>query len=444
MEEHIIHHGFIAPIINADHFVLGASQLPTDIIRADRDYTSFLPEFERQMLYGLETCNCSGFGTDQAIQIYLKAKYGVTMNFSDRDLGIKAGTRPPGNDPHTVAEAWRKQGVAQEKTLPWTTDANTIDKYYSYPSEQKKNQCITEGKNFLTVYDMGHEWVWSDPNISIAEKQKLILDALQYSPVAVSVLAWRQDGDVYVKDRGEPDNHWVVIVKGEEGKPWKILDHYSPFLKDLEWEYDFGFAKRYHLEKVSEEEVIKQSAITALQEQIIALANQVIALYQKLIAQKFGSISVQNLLQSPLQILLQKLTLSLTNLKYTIMPKETYLWDTPAHARHSVRVLCDEASMSVAQKNILCACVQQESQFNPKAIGKPNTNGTIDYGICQFNNGKNAEGVPLWIGPGADFASVDEVLNNPEKCVRVMIREFKAGHQNWWSSYKTGAYKKWL
>ena len=65
-------------------------------------------------------------------------------------------------------------------------------------------------------------------------------------------------------------------------------------------------------------------------------------------------------------------------------------------------------------------------------IGKPNKNGTRDYGICQFNDGKNAKGVPFWIGKGAAFASVEEVLNNPEKCVRVMIKTYKAGHIGWW------------
>lgn len=119
-------------------------------------------------------------------------------------------------------------------------------------------------------------------------------------------------------------------------------------------------------------------------------------------------------------------------------------WDTPANVRHSVRVMCDEAGLSLAAKNIITACIQQESQFNTKAIGQPNRNGTIDYGLCQYNNGRNARGVPYWIGPGADFASIEEVLNDPEKNVRVMIREYKKGNIRYWSSYSTGAYKKWL
>jgi hypothetical protein len=111
--------------------------------------------------------------------------------------------------------------------------------------------------------------------------------------------------------------------------------------------------------------------------------------------------------------------------------------------RHNVRVLCDLAGLDLIAKNTITACIEQESDFWPRAVGKPNANGTIDYGICQFNNGE-LHGVPLWIGAGAAFASVDEVLNNPQKCVELMISEYKAGHINWWSSYSTGAYKQFM
>lgn len=107
-------------------------------------------------------------------------------------------------------------------------------------------------------------------------------------------------------------------------------------------------------------------------------------------------------------------------------------WSTPRQAFHSTRVLCDEMGLTYEQKNEICYTIYRESEFNIKAIGKPNNNGTRDYGICQFNDGKNAKGIPFWIGKGATFASIDEVLNNPEKCVRVMIQTYKAGHIEWW------------
>lgn len=120
-----------------------------------------------------------------------------------------------------------------------------------------------------------------------------------------------------------------------------------------------------------------------------------------------------------------------------------YAWDTQPHARHSTRLICDEMGLSVEKKNRLCACIFQESSFKPNAIGKPNRNGTVDYGLCQYNNG-TIRGVPLWIGPGAAFKDANEVLTSPEKNVRIMIKTVEAGHWNWWSSFSTGAYKQWL
>ena len=111
--------------------------------------------------------------------------------------------------------------------------------------------------------------------------------------------------------------------------------------------------------------------------------------------------------------------------------------------RHNVRVLCDLAGLALYDKNVITACIEQESDFDPQAIGKPNANGTIDYGICQFNNGE-LHGVPLWIGEGAYFTSTDEVLRDPTKCVNEMIAQYKLGHINWWSSYSTGAYLKFM
>lgn len=120
------------------------------------------------------------------------------------------------------------------------------------------------------------------------------------------------------------------------------------------------------------------------------------------------------------------------------------LWGTQKEAWHSVRVLCDEAGLTYAQKNIVCACVYQESGFltNPK----PNQNKdpktghvwSTDYGIAQVND--------YWhIGPGKTFPSVQYVLDNPEKVMRWMISVMKkTGALQPWSSYVTGAYLKWL
>jgi len=136
-----------------------------------------------------------------------------------------------------------------------------------------------------------------------------------------------------------------------------------------------------------------------------------------------------------------------------IETKQSLKWDTPADARHSARVIMDEMGLTgvvdrktgLKAKDLLTACIMQESGFNPKAIGRTNFDGTRDYGLAQFNTGKNKRtGQPYWIGPGAAFKDIEEVLNNPEKNVRIMVNEYKRGNLRLWASYSTGAYKKWI
>lgn len=122
-------------------------------------------------------------------------------------------------------------------------------------------------------------------------------------------------------------------------------------------------------------------------------------------------------------------------------------WDTPRKAFKSTRMLADEMGLTVDQKNILCACIYQESRFkNYVSPGVPTMNknrrkdgtvSSVDYGIVQVNDFYH-------IGPGKTFPSLQFVLENPEKLVRWMIRCYKAGELWLWSSYKFGHYKQWL
>lgn len=110
-------------------------------------------------------------------------------------------------------------------------------------------------------------------------------------------------------------------------------------------------------------------------------------------------------------------------------------FDTPQKAYHSVRVMCDNAGLPYAVKNDICATIYQESAFIYDILGKPNNNGSIDVGLCQYND-------PLWIGPGKLFSSRQDCIDNPERAVKNMIQCFKDGHANWWMGYAVR--KKWL
>lgn len=111
-------------------------------------------------------------------------------------------------------------------------------------------------------------------------------------------------------------------------------------------------------------------------------------------------------------------------------------WTNPAAVRHSIRVICDDYGLSWAEKDVICAVIQGESGFNPKATNV-NTDGSVDYGLCQLNS-------RWYIGPDKEVKTGHEALNDPEKCVRVMVKAYKAGRLRDWWAYRNGSYKKFL
>lgn len=136
------------------------------------------------------------------------------------------------------------------------------------------------------------------------------------------------------------------------------------------------------------------------------------------------------------------------NAPTSVLPPETSnTWDTQQHNYHNTRVLCDSANLTLQQKNIVCACIYQESQFynylpNGSPVKHENiVNGKVsstDWGIVQVND-------YFHIGVGKDFPSVEYVLSNPDKCIQWMIDIMaKTGKLQPWSSYTSGAYVQWL
>ncbi len=113
-----------------------------------------------------------------------------------------------------------------------------------------------------------------------------------------------------------------------------------------------------------------------------------------------------------------------------------YLWDTPADARHSVRVICDEESLTLEQKNTMTATIGGESGWIIAATHKNIVNGvvaSVDNGICQWNS----------IYHGKEITP-DEALHDPEKAVRLMCAYWKRGQRNLWDAYLNGSYKRYL
>lgn len=97
-----------------------------------------------------------------------------------------------------------------------------------------------------------------------------------------------------------------------------------------------------------------------------------------------------------------------------------------------IREMAKEKGLREQTTDILVAVIKCESGLNPRAINK-NSNGTIDYGLCQFND--------YWYH---NIISPEVALNNPKKAVEVMIEQLKKNRANDWICYRSKKYKEFL
>lgn len=234
--------GFVEPVITPEQYVLGAGQVPLSPLKMDSDWSDVKHVKEYQNKPSFDTFNCTGFNALNHTEHYELVAFGELKNYSDRWLGIIAGTRPPGNDPQTVYEAIRKYGLIPEEMLPFTDDIKNVDEYYSFKGGNME-KCYAEGRRWLEKYDFKHEWVF-DRNDSLSTKISNMQYALKYSPLAIAVYAWATDDKgVYVR-RGV-DVHWTSMYALKDYM--KIFDSYDPIEKDVEQE--IYYCKRIHMEK---------------------------------------------------------------------------------------------------------------------------------------------------------------------------------------------------
>lgn len=409
-------YGFVTPKIDDTHYVLGGfGSLPKVVIQPDGQWDAFLPVYEPQFGGGWDTDGCTVWGTQNAIETYIRKICGREDNYSERYTYILAGIRPPGGDPHKVAETIRGKGLIGQNELPMTTDFVS----FTQPDPMTP-QLLAKGQTWLDAFEFKHDWLYTKQPKQ-ADRIALIKEALQYSPLAISVTAWHLDGDVY-RDMGQPNCHWCVCF-GWTDKGWKIFDSYDQTIKIYSFDSSIEYAKRYLLTIKNKEEQI--SLIKTLINKLLQLLGFELTHPNAKPTDEVVSTSVPNVAPEPPQ-------------PQPEPPK--YDWDTPVLARHSVRVICDEEGLTVEQKDTLCATVGAESGWNPKAVrynyGIRSGQRVVlskDSGICQWNDYYHGKEI-----------TPDEALNNPEKAVRLMCAYWKRGQRNLWVSFSTGLYKKYL
>lgn len=220
--------GYIKPKIEKEHYVLGGLNVPFEVKQENGNWFHSLPLKEYQVKNNIETYGCTSFNTLAQIEAYMKRVFNLDVEYSDRFLGIVAGTKPPGNDPQVVFEAIRKHGLIPDSMLPFSDDIMSVEEYYSFKGGNEE-ACRAEGKKWLEKYEFFHEWVFNE-NQPEEEKWNNMKVALKSSPLSVCVYAWtKDDRNVYIA-MGQP-NHWTCMYNIED--VLKIFDTYEPVLKDV-------------------------------------------------------------------------------------------------------------------------------------------------------------------------------------------------------------------
>lgn len=403
-------YGFVRPVVGTTHY--GAGSLPKTVLQPTGQWDEYLPSYEPQFNANYDAYGCTVWGTENNVEIWMLRLLGKEFNYSERFIYILAGIRPPGGDPHKVAEAIRNKGLIDDSQLPMTQDFVKFIK----PDPMTENY-LDLGRKWLQRVDFKHEWLISVPT-KTKDRVAIIKEHLQYTPICASVTAWFQDGEVYV-DRGQKNTHWCVIFGfDDEKKAWKIFDSYNQSVKLYSFESLIEFAKGYRLTlKVTTTEQISllQLVLSKLR-QLLGL----LSLKQPVVESQPADINIPPVPPAPV----------------VEAPKSKFAWDTKENARHSCRVVMDEYSLQWVEKDLLCAVIEAESGFNTRAVNK-NKNGTADYGIVQLND-------KYWIGPGKLFPSIEEVFTYPEQSVRFMVESFQQGHLNRWAAYNNKSYVAYL
>ena len=231
-----VDYGFKPPKeILPEEYVFGSIQ--SEPIQINGQWDEFLPQKEIQYADGIDTYNCTAFGSSNMIEILEKRLTGIEQNYSDRAIGIVADTMPPGNNPHVVLESIRKSGLIDEEELPF----NSPNYHLYYQPKPLPNTLAKKASLWLEKWILKHEWVDGDADSMI--------EALKYSPLGVGVYAWAIDDETfrYVRPKGKKDTHWCVIYGYKQNEYWKCFDSSDNSVKSLSWDFGFKYVKRVYL-----------------------------------------------------------------------------------------------------------------------------------------------------------------------------------------------------
>ena len=196
-----------------------------------------------------DSLSCVSFSALNAIEMMLKRKYGEDYNLSDRFTAIMSGTTEQGNTFLNVAKSIVKDGVIQEKALPYPHIGVQGDRWNKYHGKEHITYDLVEmGKAFLELYKPMYEWV------DLSDRSK-IKEHLKYSPIQIASPYARSetaDENGIIPFRSGSNNHATLLI-GIDDNCMYVQDHYKDPIKKLALDYQIHkWGMRYNINKVIE------------------------------------------------------------------------------------------------------------------------------------------------------------------------------------------------
>lgn len=229
-------YGFLEAPPQGIDYLLGTIDKP--ILMESGQWDEFLPFYEPQSSKSpyFDTYACVTFSALNCLEVLHNYFNNEIINYSDRLTAKLSGTIPGvGNYFRSVAESIRKDGVVLEPIYPFI--ANKNEYYQTVPSDVR-----------IQIFKINMGWEWIRYNDYLTDRKERLIEGLQYGPLQISVHAWpRSKNGIYPRSEKQR-NHAVMLYGYEEGRYWKIFDHYKQERKKLAWDYNFGSAILYSLE----------------------------------------------------------------------------------------------------------------------------------------------------------------------------------------------------
>lgn len=156
-------------------------------------------------------------------------------NFNDWFTAVMSGTTEDGNYKTAVWDSIRKDGLLPQNEGYQVNDFTTRSEYLTTkPTEEQKEKA----KKILDILDIKYEWVvlGEVTDWSIVEMH------LKHAPLHISTPTCSSWNNKNVSDCGvKTTNHATTYIEQKANKFHGILDHYEPFVKNLDWDYYVAF-----------------------------------------------------------------------------------------------------------------------------------------------------------------------------------------------------------